>query len=325
MGQRRKEMREAIAPFFDELLRLYEFSEPESKEEFDRLETARVVIDYAWFIFTQLAGWAEFHVTGLVAAEWHPEDLSLIAEELGFEQSADSPFLEYVGAILHNSPYANVQDPMYQKIKAAMEQKDLLYVPNAMMRDMIIESLTSDPHSTPLWRKELLQSLSGLNDGFVSQLLRPSKLKTTGNVNAIKHWKLLAIEHVSAMVGHGYKKYKALEIVGDAIGQSIETLRSWEKEISKTHDGQMELLVALRTGELRARLPSLTDEDYEAEFGIGLHRGLSGLENVRRKAKVLDETSLASIRDGLRRARADSEGMLDARWRTKNVVPEARI
>src|SRR4029077_20214327 len=58
---------------------------------------------------------------------------------------------------------------------------------------------------------------------------------------SLNRWKLEALRQVRFRVGRGYKKYRALEEVGAAIGQSPEALRTWEKELEKSRDRCVDL------------------------------------------------------------------------------------
>ena len=54
-------------------------------------------------------------------------------------------------------------------------------------------------------------------------------VRKTGAPFALGEWKLEALLQIFYRVGKGMKKYRALELVSEAIGQSADTIRDWEK------------------------------------------------------------------------------------------------
>ena len=60
-------------------------------------------------------------------------------------------------------------------------------------------------------------------------------------------------------IGKGLKKFKALENVAQGIGQSVETLRSWEKTYGYDDDFMMALRAAGLAGDLEQELDFPSD------------------------------------------------------------------
>jgi hypothetical protein len=54
-------------------------------------------------------------------------------------------------------------------------------------------------------------------------------VRKTGAPFALGEWKLEALLQIFYRVGKGMKKYRALEVVSEAIGQSVDTIRDWKK------------------------------------------------------------------------------------------------
>jgi hypothetical protein len=118
--------------------------------------------------------------------------------------------------------------------------EELIFRPSAK-RALIRELLMSRCADNSYWRFDLQDSLAALNEGEVDELACPSPGKRHGLPFSLKRWELEAVRQVRFRVGRGYKKYRALEEVGKAIGQSPEALRTWEKELEKSCDRSIDL------------------------------------------------------------------------------------
>jgi hypothetical protein len=111
------------------------------------------------------------------------------------------------------------------------------------MRFPIRELLSSTSANSSFLRLKLQSALYALNLGQLQSLTRPAPTRRHGSALRVLIWKVMALRRVYFQIGKGPKKYRALQLVADEIGQSAETLRSWEKFIS----GDDDLAVALTT------------------------------------------------------------------------------
>jgi hypothetical protein len=152
------------------------------------------------------------------------------------------------------------------------------------------------------WRFEIQEAFRNLNLGHVEDLVRPAPIKRQGHAVEMQRWRLRALQHVLYLKGKGFKKHRALAHVSEAIGQSTETLRSWEKALREDPEFEIYLWCAEAAGVHETELdagPVLLDEHgYEAHY-----RNASLMEHAKRVLREIREQSLADVRAGLRKSR----------------------
>ena len=122
------------------------------------------------------------------------------------------------------------------------------------MRSLIRELLDSRCGSNSFWRFELGRALHALEHGQVHDLVKPARRKPQGDVLELRYAKLRAIQHVQFKVGAGYKKHVALASVAEELGQSIETLRSWEKDLLRDEDMAHDIPGGVQRGHFPTRI-----------------------------------------------------------------------
>jgi hypothetical protein len=113
---------------------------------------------------------------------------------------------------------------------------------------------------------------------------------------------------VHFLVGKGLKKFKALENVAQGVGQSVETLRSWEKAYGYDDDFMMALRAARLAGELEEELDSRPINEIIDEYGEEYFRHSSDVEYAKLTLGELRAAPLEAVRVGLRTARATKTG-----------------
>lgn len=96
--------------------------------------------------------------------------------------------------------------------------------------------MVSRSTESSFWRFPLQQSLYALNLGEAQLILRPAAVKKQGSPTNLLFWKARALCQVHFKIGQGIKKYVALQDVANSLGQSVETLRSWEKSLLLDED-----------------------------------------------------------------------------------------
>jgi hypothetical protein len=92
------------------------------------------------------------------------------------------------------------------------------------------------------------------------------------------------------------------------VGQSVETLRSWEKAYGYDDDFTMPLSTARLAGELERELDSRPINEIIDEYGAEYFRHSSDVEHAKRTLGELRATPFDSVRAGLRKARARKNG-----------------
>lgn len=210
-------------------------------------ELAQLAVEKFWYMHGKLLSWAQAHLTGYAILSESPELLGFLEEKLGHELHQDSHVLEQLGLVYNFNP-PDPFDPAFERMGALLEEFKALHpgegeiiLPPSAMRYAIKELLMSRCADNSYWRMDLQESLAALNEGEVDDLATPSPGRRQGLPYSLKRWKLEALRQVRFRIGKGYKKYRALEEVGEAIGQSPETLRSWEKELEKSPDREIDL------------------------------------------------------------------------------------
>ncbi len=304
-SQRRPDIRECCAGYIDSLVRLYESTDPgngPSSEE-DKLEAARQAISIWWYLWAELMLWAQSHLAGYEMLKSHPELRERIEKLLGEVSTADSHVLEYVG-VYFSWNHVNDGDPMLTAIHDVMGEEFQITMSDPPLRPIIRELIVSRSANSSFWRFPLGDAFFSLEQGQVDELVKPSEIRRQGNAVAVYHWKLHALSHAHFLVGKGLKKYRALEIVGQSIGQSVETLRSWEKAYTFDDDFSMTLRAAELAGLLEKELDARTVTEIIQKYGAEYFRHTSDVEYAKFVLRDLREETLDHVRDGLRSARA---------------------
>jgi len=302
-SQRDPEIRATVAGYVRTLVRLYENTDPSRgiASEENKLEFARQAISMWWYLYGELLLWAQSQIAGYEVGRSNPEFMEKLAKVFGHEITVDSHVLEYIG-LGWSWNRVNYDDPMMQRVEDAMEK----YKPNLderAIRSLIRELLVSRSANSSFWRFELQSALYALNLGHVNELFMPEPKRRQGNPVQLLHWKMMALQHVYYHIGKGLKKYRALQLVADALGQSVETLRSWEKSISGDEDLMVQLGSSSLAGELENELDKYSISKLIKMYGADYHRKIADIEYASYALKDIRSTPLKKIQDGLRTAR----------------------
>ena len=132
-------------------------------------------------------------------------------------------------------------------------------------------------------------------------------MQKQGDAISLLRWKTLALCHVRFNAGKGYKKYVAMENVAKAIGQDVETLRSWEKQLLSDPDREDDLYVAQVAGAHEADLVALADRNATPKQFAKLedtivgerYRNMPLSDRVRVKFEELQRNPLENVCAGL--------------------------
>ena len=309
--QRRPDIRKIAQRHINSLIGLYEETDPAlgATSEDSKIERARQAISIWWYLYAELMLWAQSQLTGYEFVRSNTGFLSVLSEEFGEEPTRDSHLLEYIG-LQWSWNHVNYDDPMSERVQSLLEDKRW-NLDETALRMLIRELLMSRSANSSFWRFELQHALFHLNLGHVDPLVKPNETRRQGNPAALFYWKARAIHHVYFQVGKGLKKYRAQQLVADAIGQSVETLRSWEKTLSQQSDDDftMEIEAANIAGQLEEELDEKSPfQRLEQEFGARYHRHSSNIDYARMMLSALRRDPLKDVKDGLRKSRATKHG-----------------
>ena len=219
----------------------------------------------------------------------------------GREIDVDSHVLEYMG-LGFSWNRVNYDDLTMEKIEEAMEKNEV-GIDDSAMRYLVRELLQSRSANSSFWRFPLNDALFALNLGHVEEIFRPEPIRRQGSPVQLLRCKVMALRHVYYHIGRGLKKYRALQLVGDELGQSPETLRAWEKAIIDDEDFMMDLVGAKLAGELEDELDNHSTEELEQKYASRYHRHTSDIEYAKCILRIIRSSSLKQIRQDLRYSR----------------------
>ena len=304
------EIREKISILTEELIELYELTNPKfgHLSEPDKLENARIAIDTWWQLHDHLVLWAQNHLIGYCLCY---DDGKLVDDltNISGDVTVDSHTLEIFGSQLaidipNEENELNDAIATCAKSYEAIDLTDFPRVANVQaLRSFIVEMLASRSPNSLFWRFEAQKALRALNEGQVEEFVKPNQSKRQGMPFSLNQWKLEALAQVRFRVAKGMKKYRALEEVAEGIGQSTETLRDWEKQLSKNEDYGNELFCAAIAGYHHKAL-NLAEDPQTIDFpDYGSHRGRLNIEIASKLLRTIEKRSLTEIKKKLREYR----------------------
>ena len=310
---RSKTIREDVQVYIDVLFDLYEETNPDLGKEsaVNKTELANYAIETWWRLHGKLMAWAQNHMVGHSILTENHEFSNWFQENLGRDVEEDSHELEYIGWQYNwlNMPEAN--NDVHKEVSALLDymiDEELPQGPpepltDKAMRTLVSELLMSRSADNSFWRMELQRSLSALNFGEVMPLMRPDPKKKQGRAFSLREAKAEAIMQVYFMLGKGMKKYIALEKVGDGIGQSPETLRSWEKSLLVDGDFKFKFWCAEAAGVYREELLNNHWTKISGAKKLGQMRGVGMLEYASYLIRDLNKEDLSKIKERIRHCR----------------------
>jgi hypothetical protein len=305
--QRHKDIRGEIEPRLNQLIKLYESTDPAlgKDAEFDKLENARTAIEIWWYVYADLMLWAQSHLAGYELARSNPEVANRIGNKLGLELSADSHVLELMGLMWswNRVTYDDATEAVEKTLEAHKAG-----MPDTALRSLIRELLVSRSANSSFWRFPLQSAMFGLNIGHVDDLVEPEPVRRQGNPILLLNWKSSALMHVQYLIGKGLKKYRALEQIADGLGQSVETLRDWEKTLMADDDFSVRLAAARIAGQFENEIDRNDMKALKEHFPVDYHRNVSDIEWARICLKDIRATPIAEIKKAIRHLRDAKSG-----------------
>lgn len=272
--------------------------------ELEKTDNAYKAIDVFWQLFDLLGYWAQCHLAALAQADHDNEFVSSVLEE-NPEIHQDCHLIEDLGQSFLAGLTSRISND--EKLDRQKEKEDLETEgqKNQILRQLIFDLLGSKSQQSATWRFPLLRSMRALNNGQYDPLLIPRPQRRIGRSFDLDQWKLEAVLQVHFRVGGGWKKYRALEVVSEGIGQSIDAIRDWEKELKNDRDYLAEMACA----EIAGR----HEEDYIKGYTIGfpeyrMHKGRPMVEIARDLLPHLKNRTFVEIAAKLRENRTKGIG-----------------
>jgi hypothetical protein len=268
-----QEIREKAYIIVEELIQLYKMTNLQfgSKSEDNKLENARVSISLFWELFDLLGYWAQCQIVACKRSAVDSEfTWSMKAENEGF--TGDSHALEEVGDSFFQAMANNFSDSEFNYFEYEASHMSHQGRYWQLLRLFLFEMLASQSPESHPWRFAFQKALRAMNRGQTEELLKPMPVRKTGAPFALGEWKLEALLQIFYRVGKGMKKYRALEVVSEAIGPSVDTIRDWEKDAKFDEDYSNELQCV----ELAGRYSGKFKNFYELPIGFpdhGTYRG----------------------------------------------------
>lgn len=300
---KKAQVREEAEFYLKVLLDLHDKTDPAKgrSSEKGKLARARHAIETWWRLHDHLMHWAQSHMVGYCIVRADPSMLDILPRIDRNEITENSHELEYIGQGFGWNP-RRIDDAYGAKLEKLGDKAP--GIDDATMRTIIVELLVSRSANSSFWRFDLQEALRALNAGEQLDLVKPLRRRRQGAAFRLLAWKHAAMLQVQFRVGQGMKKHRVLEEVGKAIGQSPETLRSWEKELRDDEDFAFELYCAELAGRLGDELTSRSENELADDYGMDVHRGVTEFEMARLLVKRVKGTPLEMIRDRIRHFRA---------------------
>lgn len=313
---RLKDLDEWIDGHLQFLREVYFETDPQhgEKSEISKHELAQIAVEKFWYLQGKLLGWAQAHLTGHSILMENPQLVGFLEERLGYSLHEDSHELEQIG-LLYNFNPPDDEDPALQRMHELLNEYNSLHEDDVeviltapAMRRTIRELLMSRCADNSYWRFDLQQSLAALSEGEVDELATPAPGKRQGLPYSLAKYKLEALRQVRFRIGKGYKKYRTLEEIGNAIGQSPETLRTWEKQLQKSYDRAIDLYCSELAGRFHNHFKGDVDAPAPNIDDFEEWRGLNHANHARYLYRNITERRLEDIRDAINHFRQKENG-----------------
>jgi hypothetical protein len=294
-----QEIREKAYIIVEELIQLYKTTNPQwgSRSEDNKLENARVSISLFWELFDLLGYWAQCQIIAYKRSAVDSEfTSSMIEENEGL--TTDSHALEEVGDSFLQAMANNFSDSDHNYFESEASHMFHQGRYSQLLRLFLFEMLASQSAESHPWRFAFQKALRAMNHGQTEELLKPMPVRKTGVPFALSEWKLEALLQIFYRVGKGMKKYRALELVSEAIGQSADTIRDWEKAEKFDEDYSNELQCAKLAGRYSDKFKNFD----ELPIGFpdhGTYRGKPIMQIAFDLGQVIERRTFSEIAENI--------------------------
>lgn len=230
---RNKNIRKVIGPIIEALCQVYDETNPElgRESEICKLQGAQYAFDLYWILYGQLMIWAQNQIIGYEQArEDRPTAQFIAATEHNGRLTVDSHNLEFLGAFSTiRAPYKNIKtENRFLTISDKLDS----HISDAGLRRAMVKMLLSDDLPSAPIRNRLIDAFDCIEHGQSAILFQPDRLRRRGKSYDLDQTKSGVIMHLCYLEAKGFKTYRALEMIGEEIAVSPETIRSWKKELS---------------------------------------------------------------------------------------------
>ena len=294
-----QEIREKAYIIVEELIQLYKMTNPKfgSKSEDGKLENARLSISLFWELFDLLGYWAQCQIIAYKRSAVDSEfTSSMIEENEGL--TTNSHALEEVGDSFLQAMANSFSDPRLNYFESEASHMSHQGRYSQLLRLFLFEMLSSQSTESHPWRFAFQKALRAMNHGQTGELLKPMPVRKTGAPFALSEWKLEALLQIFYRVGKGMKKYRALELVSEAIGQSVDTIRDWEKAAKFDEDYSNELECAELAGRYNDKFKNF-DELPIGFPDYGTYRGKPLMQIAFDLGKVIERRTFSEISENI--------------------------
>jgi len=305
---RNKDIRKAIAPIIEELCQVYEDTNPAlgDEAEWEKLQSAQYSFDLFWQLYGKLMIWAQNQIVGYEQARDDNEVAELVALISSNGQIHDNVHgFELLGASMTMRRSYGKKD-IEEKFNFIVNHLET-DISDSALRKAYIKMLLSDDKASQPVRSRLQYALEAVEHGEAAELFKPSRTRRKGSPYALDQTKSMIIMHLCYLEAKGIKTYKALEMIGQDIAASPETIRTWKKELVDKDWFRFQWDCGRIAGQYEDVLLSEVDDGsdegvlaHEAEeYGPFLNIELS-MEFLRYKANTY---SLETLREQLKKHR----------------------
>ena len=237
MPSRGDQARKRIIPLIDQLIKNLDSTDLSkgASSQANKLEIAQEAIDTWWQVSSILVSWAHNHIIGYEMARESLEFRELLIEAFQLETlNVDSHALEIIGRA-QNWEYISHDDETENEIEKTLDllcDVHDLKVTDSALRRAIGKIFYSKDHVMSVTRRRLMDDIMEVEHGGKVNLFTPAKTRKVVKPLMYDRTRGMIIAHIHFRIGKGIKKYIALEQVAREVPYAIETLRSWEKELS---------------------------------------------------------------------------------------------
>lgn len=310
---RSKDIRKTTKFYTDILIRNYEDTDPDRKNRspINKTEVAIHTIEVWWQLFGRLIGWAQAHLTGRAIIADSNEVVSWIKTNFDTEFHEDSDFVEYLGWQYIANRYFEESETLQNfddLFEVEFVDKGREILSTRALRSLICNLLLSRSADSSFWRFELQESLRALNFGQLDPLSTPENGKRKGKPYSLLLWKHKALLQVYFLTGKGFKKYAALDQVSKGIGQSPETLRTWEKILLEDEYFKFELWSAEVAGMFETELKNMRWNELPGWEEMGMFHGTFMAEMAAYLLPQIEQTDFEKIMKMIQYYRARENG-----------------
>lgn len=288
----------------DQLEKYEELSNSEIENcEYDRTQLAHAAVSTFWKIYGGHMIWAENYIRGRIIVFDQPKLQECLSEIIDFDRDDEDYPFEDVGSLFGwngRKGFLGYTSEIIETAAAAYQRGEWEYSLRAQ-RELYIQ-MSATRLGDAWWLKETRSAYESVQIGAKPPVFEPEK-KVHGDPEKLHHAKFLAVAHVRLLCGAGSKKLDARLEVGEKIGISEASLKSWEAEICKTEYDAFSLYACECNGYWgKETLDQMSRDEMFANSVESFH-GTNNLELAKYYTAVFEKNPLDVVRKLLNEAR----------------------